>query len=137
MTLIRQANSTCAATFSGSLGMVPSAPFNVSIPKKGFFVTWGQRGAILKDAPHPEGAKLLHNFFLTDEYQDAANTGMWSVRQDMPPPTGYPPLSEVNSTNPNKFDRFMADRPRIERLKLFYENLIGTPQRLSPLLDDL
>lgn len=117
--------------------MAPTAPFNVSIPKNGFFTTWGQRGAILKDAPHPEGAKLLHNFLLTDEYQDPANTGMWSVRQDIPPPAGYPALSELNSTNSNEFDRFMADRPRVERLKLFYEDLIGMPQGLSPLVDDL
>lgn len=117
--------------------MTPTAPFKVSIPKNGLFTTWGQRGACLKDAPRPDGAKLLHNFLLTDEYQDPANTGMWSVRQDVPPPTGYPALYELNSTNPNDFDRFMVDRPRVERLKLFYENLTGTPQGLCPFIDDL
>ncbi|OLN85457.1 hypothetical protein CCHL11_08086 [Colletotrichum chlorophyti] len=136
-TLIGQANSSAAVTFTGAQGMIPSAPFNVSIPKEGFFVTWGQRGGILKDAPHKEGAKLLHNFLLSDEYQNPNNTGMWSVRKDIPPPAGYPDLMNVKSTNPIDFDRFMADRERVERLKLFFESKIGSAQGLSPLDDDL
>ncbi|KAF6831093.1 extracellular solute-binding protein family 1 [Colletotrichum musicola] len=136
-TVMGQANNSYAATFTGSVGMLPAAPYNISIPKNGFFVTWGQRGAILKDAPHKEGAKLLHNFLLSDEYQDPNVTGSWSVRTDIPPPTGWPALMDINSTNPVDFERFMANRERVERLKIFFEDKIGTAQGLSPLIDDL
>ncbi|CCF45548.1 ABC transporter [Colletotrichum higginsianum] len=136
-TVMGQANNSYAVTFTGSLGLAPAAPFNISIPRDGFFVTWGQRAAILKDAPHKEGAKLLHNFLLGDEYQSPDNTGMWSVRRDIPPPAGFPELMDLNSTNPVDFERFMGDRERVERLKLFFESKIGTAQGLSPLIDDL
>ncbi|KAJ3937959.1 uncharacterized protein N0V96_011958 [Colletotrichum fioriniae] len=136
-TVMGQANNSYAVTFTGALGLAPTAPFNVSIPKNGLFVTWGQRAAILKDAPHKEGAKLLHNFLLSDEYQSPNNTGMWSVRKDIPAPAGFPDLMDVNSTNPIDFERFMADRERVERLKLFFESKIGSAQGLSPLVDDL
>ncbi|KAI8171660.1 hypothetical protein K4K54_005318 [Colletotrichum sp. SAR 10_86] len=136
-TVMGQANNSYAVTFTGSVGMIPSAPFNISIPKEGFFVTWGQRGAILKDAPHKEGAKLLHNFLLSDEYQNPNVTGSWSVRRDIPAPTGWPDLMEINSTNPIDFERFMVNRERVERLKIFFEDKIGTAQGLSPLIDDL
>ncbi|KAE9581960.1 hypothetical protein CGMCC3_g2275 [Colletotrichum fructicola] len=135
-TVMGQANNSYAVTFTGSVGMIPSAPFNISIPKEGFFVTWGQRGAILKDGPHKEGAKLLHNFLLSDEYQNPNVTGSWSVRRDIPAPTGWPDLMEINSTNPIDFERFMVNRERVERLKIFFEDKIGTAQGLSPLIDD-
>ncbi|KAK1634807.1 ABC transporter [Colletotrichum phormii] len=136
-TVMGQANNSYAVTFTGALSLAPTAPFNVSIPKNGFFVTWGQRAAILKDAPHKEGAKLLHNFLLSKEYQSPNTTGMWSVRKDIPAPAGFPDLMDVNSTNPIDFERFMADRERVERLKLFFESKIGSAQGLSPLVDDL
>ncbi|KAI0423378.1 ABC transporter [Xylaria sp. FL1042] len=72
-TLISSPNCTRAATFTSIVGLSPSAPLNISIPTKDHFNTWPQRAAILMDAPHPEGAKLLHNFILSKEYQ--RNTG--------------------------------------------------------------
>lgn len=135
VTLISSANSTYSVTFTSGVGLVPEAPLNTTIPTNGSFVTWAQRAAIFKDALHPEGAKLLHNFMLSDEWQSA--TGSWSVRKDIPAPAGYPELMDVASTNPVEFERFMGNRVRVEQLRLFFEDKIGTPQGLSPLIDNL
>lgn len=135
VTLLSEANSTVAATFTAGIGLQSSGNLNVTIPTKGSFVTWAQRAAIFKDAPHPEAAKLLHNFMLSYEHQNG--TGSWSVLKDVPAPEGYPGIMDIPSTNPAEFDRFMSDRVRVERLKLFFEDKIGTAQGLSPLIDDL
>ncbi|KAK1523345.1 ABC transporter [Colletotrichum paranaense] len=138
VTLLTSPNTTLSATFTAGIGLAPTVPLNVSIPTNGTFVTWAQRAAIFRDAPHPEGAKLLHNFMLSDEYQSAATAaGLWSVRKDVAPPAGYPGIMDVETTNPVEFERFMGDRVRVERLKLFFEDKIGTAQGLSPLIDDL
>ncbi|KAI1132722.1 ABC transporter [Nemania abortiva] len=133
-TLIR-GNGTESVTFTSSIGLAPSAPFSISFPTKGLFVSWPQRAGILKDAPHPEGAKLLHSYLLSEEHQ--TTTGTWSVRKDTPAPAGYQNLMDISATNPNAFEGFMADRARVERLRLFFEDKIGTPQGLSPLIDNL
>lgn len=99
-------------------------------------MSWAQTAAIPKDAPHPEGAKLLHNFILSREFQ--APLG-WSVRRDIENPEGFPwaPLSEVKTTNAPSFARWMGDREKVGRLKDYFEARIGSPQGLSPLQDDL
>ncbi|KAI8633685.1 ABC transporter [Xylariaceae sp. FL1651] len=135
VTLLSQSNSTSSLTFTSSAGLTPNDPIGVAFPTKGSFVSWPQRAAILKDAPHPEGAKLLHNYMLSEEYQKLTNS--WSVRKDIPPPAGYPDLMDVQATNPAGFERFMDDRVRVERLRLFFEDKLGTPQGLSPLKDNL
>jgi ABC-type Fe3+ transport system substrate-binding protein len=94
-----------------------------------------QRAAILKGSPHPDGAKLLHNFMISREHQQ--QTESWSVRKDVSPPAGYPDLMGVSTTNPAEFERRMADRSRVVRLRLFLEDKIGPLQGLSPLMDDL
>ncbi|CAO2653590.1 Nn.00g030010.m01.CDS01 [Neocucurbitaria sp. VM-36] len=135
LTLLNATNGTAAATFTAGNGLSSSGSLKVGIPTEGSFVTWAQRAAIFKDAPHPEGAKLLHNFMLSYERQN--NTGSWSVLKDVPAPEGYPALMDVETTNPVEFERFMGDRVRVERLKLFFEDKIGTAQGLSPLTDDV
>ncbi|KAH6645315.1 ABC transporter [Truncatella angustata] len=129
------ANGTEAVTFTAGVGLVPTAPLNVTIPTKGSFVTWAQRAAIFKDAPHQNGAMLLHNFMLSEEHQKGS--GSWSVRKDVASPAGYPDIMDVSSTNPIEFERFMGDRVRVERLKLFFEDKLGTATGLSPLIDNL
>ncbi|CRK21667.1 hypothetical protein BN1723_002783 [Verticillium longisporum] len=100
------------------------------------FVSWPQTAAILKDAPHPEGAKLLHSFVLSPEFQQMRG---WPVRHDVPVADNFSqlPLKDIPSTNPAAFGRFMADRGRVERLRFFLEDRIGSAQGLSPLVDDL
>lgn len=135
VTLIGAPNTSYVASFSSSIGVQSSPPLNVSFPSEGTFVTWPQTGAILKDAPHPEGAKLLHNFILGNEYQAAS--GGWSVRSDLPPPQGLPDIMNMPGTNPTTFKEWMMDRAKVERLRFFFEDKIGTAQGKSPLDDDL
>ncbi|KAH7149817.1 ABC transporter [Dactylonectria estremocensis] len=134
--LIRTTNETAAATFTSFAGFGPLAGVKATFPTKAQFVTWAQTAAILKDAPHPEAAKLLHAFILMPEQQQA--TG-WPVRQDVPLADDFPlpPLHEVSSTNAAAFGPWMADRSRVERLRFFFEKRIGTAQGLSSLVDDL
>ncbi|XPS96936.1 hypothetical protein M3J09_006183 [Ascochyta lentis] len=133
-TLINAANSSYAATFTAGHSFRPTPGVSDTIPTDGRFVSWAQTGAILKDAPHPEGAKLLHSYLLSDEYQK--NMG-WSPREDLPAPAGAQKiLNQPNTTAPD-FAKFMADRANVETLKLFFETKLGTAQGLSPLEDDL
>ncbi|KAH6646185.1 hypothetical protein BKA67DRAFT_595553 [Truncatella angustata] len=134
-TIAGQANSTRAAYFAAGGGFGASPPFNFTHPTTGKYVSWAQQGAILKDAPHPEGAKLLHNFILSPEYQ--AQLGTWPIRRDIPAPSGFPDLQSETATNPAGFQKFMADRALVERLRFFFESRIGSAQGLSPLEDDI
>jgi ABC-type Fe3+ transport system substrate-binding protein len=134
-TLIGSSNGTYAATFTSSIGLTPSSPLNASFPTNGTFVAWPQTGAILTDAPHPESAKLLHNWILSPERQNS--TGRWSIRKDMPNPTGYPSIMDMPGTDATKFAKWMGDRAAVERLRFFLEDKIGSAQGLSPLEDDL
>ncbi|PBP18647.1 hypothetical protein BUE80_DR010559 [Diplocarpon rosae] len=128
-------NSTWIATFTNSIRPSVGGVLNAAYPTEGKFVSWPQTGAILKNAPHPEGAKLLHNFLLTPEHQKAR--GSWSTRSDVDPPAGFPKIVDVASTAPAKFAEFMSDRGVVERLRFFFETKIGTAQGLSPLIDGI
>ncbi|KAH6682322.1 ABC transporter [Plectosphaerella plurivora] len=129
-------NGTDALTFTSEVGWQPIPGIQITKPKTGPFVAWAQGAAIPKDAPHPEGAKLLHNWILSTEFQQGRG---WSVRQDIPLPDGFPwaPLDQMNNTNVPAFARWMGDRERVGRLKDYFESRIGSPQGLSPLTDDL
>jgi len=133
--VILSSNGTYTATFTSFIGLTPFAPLGIAHPVQGEFVSWPQTGAILKNAPHPEAAKLLHSWILSDEYQNV--TGAWSVRRDLPAPAGYEKIMDQVGTDPTKFGQFMADRSAVERLRFFFEDRIGTPQGLSPLIDGL
>ena len=47
--------------------------------------------AILKEAPHPNAAKLFVTWLLSKEWQSRA--GVYSSRSDVPAPAGLPPLA--------------------------------------------
>ncbi|CAG9988323.1 unnamed protein product [Clonostachys byssicola] len=134
-TLISQDNSTSAAYFAAGGSFAPSGDLNFSVPVEGKYVSWPQTGAILKNAPHPEGAKLLHNFILSEDFQKSS--GGWSVRRDVATPEGYPDLWTNNATNPAEFARFMADRALVERLRFYFEARIGSAQGLDPIIDGI
>jgi len=104
------------------------------LPTEGTFVTWPQTGAILKDAPHPEGAKLLHNFLLSDAQQASR---IWSTRSDIAAPRGAEKIVEQPNTRAADFAAWMADREYVERLRFYFEERIGSAQGISPLEDDL
>ncbi|PNH26443.1 hypothetical protein BJF96_g10255 [Verticillium dahliae] len=131
-TILSAANTTQAATFTSSIGYQAPTGINITLPEQGFFVSWPQTAAIPKDAPHPEGAKLLHSYILSPEYQQLQG---WSVRRDVPLPDGFPwgALETLNSTNTAAFMDWMMDREEVGRLRDWVERRIGTAQGLSPL----
>lgn len=135
-TVLMAPNASQAVTFTSDVGWGPIPGVNITKPQRGQFVSWAQTGAILKDAPHPEGAKLLHSFVLTPEYQQAIG---WPVRRDVDLPEGFPygERESLDNTNPNGFARWMEDRPKVERLRFWFENKIGSAQGKSPLVDSL
>ncbi|PVI00635.1 periplasmic binding protein-like II, partial [Periconia macrospinosa] len=134
-TLLAATNSSYSATFTSTIGLNPFGPFNISFPLEGSFVSWPQTGAILRNAPHPEGAKLLHNFMLSNEFINAS--GGWSVRSDIPAPKGYSKILEQHGTDVTAFGRWMNNRANVERLRFFFESRLGTAQGPSPLEDNL
>lgn len=103
----------------------------MSYPTDAPFVSWVLNAAILKDAPHPEGAKLFHAFMLTEQSQKTQ--GSWSVLSNFTLPNQPFNISDAPNTDPSAWERFVSDRARIERLRYFSEDKIGTPQGLSPL----
>lgn len=133
-TVLASANTSSVATFTSSQSFSASPGIKYTLPTEGTFVSWPQTGAILKDAPHPEGAKLLHNFMLSDEY---VTNGRWSTREDIAPPVGAMKILEQPNTNAPGFAKWMADRGNVERLRFFFEDRLGTAQGMSPLIDNL
>ncbi|KAK7681761.1 hypothetical protein QCA50_015108 [Cerrena zonata] len=134
-----QSNNSRSVTFTSGPGFTNgSTGFFQQLPRDDFshIVIWAQRAAIFKTAEHPAAAKLFLNFLLTKE-QQVANGG-FSVRDDVPPQAGLKPLSAfAGKLDPPAFERFMLNRPVVERFKLQFEQLIGTAQGISPLDDDL
>ncbi|KAK7687851.1 hypothetical protein QCA50_009070 [Cerrena zonata] len=133
-------NNTRAVTFSASAGSWDgSTGFFKQLPKDDFSLValWAQRTAILKTAEHPAAAKLFLNWLLSKEQQ--TSSGGWSVRDDVPPQAGVKPLTEfaTGQMDPTAFEKFMLDRPLVERFKLQFEQLLGTAQGVSPLDDGL
>ncbi|KAF5586898.1 ABC transporter [Fusarium subglutinans] len=135
-TLVRDPKTPYVATFTSALGLTTGAgSLNATYPKTSNFISWAQHTAILKGAPHPEGAKLLQTFLLSKDFQKTS--GFWPVRSDVAPPAGFPEFVGQSHTDPYDFMRFMIDRERVERLRFWFEKRLGTAQGLSPLDDDL
>ena len=71
-------------------------------PKEGMPLTLAPVG-ILSGAPHPNAAKLFIDFILSQEGQRMLNTelyGMYSMRPDVAPPAGQPPLVDTHPLLP-------------------------------------
>ncbi|KAJ5690798.1 hypothetical protein N7462_005190 [Penicillium macrosclerotiorum] len=101
-TLINDANSTYAMTFTAGIGLFSTANSSIkSTYPTSEFMTGVQTVAIFKDAPHPETAKLFHNYLLSKDYQ--SNPASWSFRRDIQAPSGYPRLITQNGTKSDCF----------------------------------
>lgn len=127
--LIKRANATEALTFTSYANILRTAAtatsaVQMTLPLPGPFVSWPQTGGILKDAPHPEGAKLLSNWFLSPEMQAAQD---FSVRTDLPVPAGnaWGDVWCLNNTDPAGFLPWMEYRPAVERVRLILRNAAG------------
>jgi ABC-type Fe3+ transport system substrate-binding protein len=99
-----------------------------TIPKNDPFVTWPQTAAIFKNATHPEAAKLYLNWLLDKQTQ----AGTWSVRKDVPPPTGWKSVWEYKNTDPTAFGKFMNDREAIERFRVQMSLIFGEVRGVCP-----
>ncbi len=65
---------------------------------------------IMKDAPHPNAARLFENFYYTQEYSQAMiKTFNYALRADVPPPSGLP-IDRVKWYR-NKADRLESGVP--------------------------
>jgi ABC-type Fe3+ transport system substrate-binding protein len=72
-------------------------PIDVAFPDSDPLPIWGQLGAIFKDAPHPDAAKLYLQWYMAKEQQ--SRIGTWSARNDVPPPFGLKPILAYNVAN--------------------------------------
>ncbi|KAF4305436.1 hypothetical protein GTA08_BOTSDO06478 [Botryosphaeria dothidea] len=134
-TVIGSSEGNWTVSFTTTLGGALTAPYNISYPEQGTFVSWPQTGAILRSAPHPEGAKLLHSFMLSEERQ--STMGVWSVRTDILGPSGFPKILDMPGTDPTLFSKWVSDRAAVERLRFFFEDRLGPADAISPLKDDI
>lgn len=136
--ILNESVADLAASFTAfaDFSLDPSSQAKLAFPSEGQFVSWAQTGAILKSAPHPESAKLLHNWLISNERQDQLG---WHVLRNASQPQSflYPNTWDIKGTNPANFAKWMADRPRLERLRNFFEKRLGAAQGLSPLDDNI
>jgi ABC-type Fe3+ transport system substrate-binding protein len=82
---------------------------------------WPLLGAIFKDAPHPNAAKLFLSWLLTPEQQ--AKLPTWSPRSDVPPPAGYKPILSYKVAN--DYRAFLTDQKKVEELRKKFEGYSG------------
>ena len=71
-------------------------------------------GAIFKDAPHPNAARLYLTWYLAREQQ--SRSGTFSPRADVPPPAGMQPLAAYNIDS--GFRKLVTDENRADALRL-------------------
>ena len=72
-------------------------PIDVAFPTDDPMPIWGQLGAIFKNAPHPNAAKLYLQWYMAKEQQ--SRIGTWSARNDVPPPFGLKPILDYKVAN--------------------------------------
>ncbi|HUP07721.1 MAG TPA: ABC transporter substrate-binding protein [Caldimonas sp.] len=83
-----------------------------------FFVA----GAILKDAPHPNAAKLFLTWSLSRDQQEK-EPRRYSPRTDVAPPPGMPPLTSDRFET--GYGEFLGDATRIAELRRRFEQYTG------------
>jgi ABC-type Fe3+ transport system substrate-binding protein len=96
-------------------------PIEVAFPDSDAIPIWGQLGAIFKDAPHPNAAKLWLQWYMAKEQQ--ARIGTWSARNDVPPPFGLKPILDYNVAN--DLAELVTDPARLAELRQRYESYTG------------
>jgi ABC-type Fe3+ transport system substrate-binding protein len=82
---------------------------------------WPLSGAIFRDAPHPDAAKLFLSWLLEPEQQ--AKLPTWSPRSDVPPPAGYKPLLSYKVAN--DYRAFLTDQTKVAALRKRFEGYSG------------
>jgi len=96
-------------------------PVETHIPTGDELPIWPLTGAIFKDAPHPNAAKLFLSWLLAPEQQSKLPT--WSPRSDVPPPAGFKPLFSYRVAN--DYVSFLTDQPKVVELRKRFEGYSG------------
>jgi ABC-type Fe3+ transport system substrate-binding protein len=100
---------------------IQGMPVETHFPTVDATPIWPLSGAIFKDAPHPNAAKLFLTWLLEPEQQIA--TGTWSGRSDVPPPAGYKPIFSYKVAN--DYRAFLTDQPKVVELRKRFEGYTG------------
>ena len=81
--------------------------------------------AIIRNAPHPNAARLFADFTVSKEFQQVLveQFGRRSVRKDVASPAGLPTLEQIKTI---KYDMEYAATGRNQILKQFQDVLIKT-----------
>ncbi len=98
------------AQYSGYLIMkAKGAPVEFVYPPEGLIAT-PQPYGLVKEAPHPEAARLFMDWFLGVPGQTAAASALYyhSPRPDVPPPPGGEPITKFKLLFPQDWDAFEA-----------------------------
>jgi len=82
---------------------------------------WPLTGAIFKNAPHPNAAKLFMGWLLEPAQQ--ALTGTWSARGDVAPPAGYKPIFSYQVVN--DYQDFLSHELQLAALRKRFESYTG------------
>jgi ABC-type Fe3+ transport system substrate-binding protein len=82
---------------------------------------WPLTGAIFKNAPHPNAAKLFLTWLLEPAQQ--AQVGTWSVRSDVAPPSGFKPIFSYPVVN--NYRDFLTNEAQIDALRKRMEGFTG------------
>jgi ABC-type Fe3+ transport system substrate-binding protein len=96
-------------------------PVDAHIPTVDALPIWPLSGAIFKDAPHPNSAKLFLSWLLEPEQQSKLPT--WSPRSDVPPPAGYKPILSYKVAN--DYRAFLSDDKEVAALRERFEGYSG------------
>jgi ABC-type Fe3+ transport system substrate-binding protein len=90
-------------------------------PTDDFLPVFFTAEAILKDAPHPNAAKLFVTWFLSKEWQ--SRSGVYSSRLDLPAPAGLPSLSKYRLMD--RYLEFVSDEKQLTNLRKRFESYTG------------
>jgi ABC-type Fe3+ transport system substrate-binding protein len=96
-------------------------PVDSHIPSSDALPIWPLTGAVFKDAPHPNAAKLFLSWLLAPEQQSKLPT--WSPRSDVPPPAGYKPIFAYKVAN--DYRAFLTNQTQIADLRKRFEGYTG------------
>jgi len=100
------------------------APIGLIYPSEGTAITL-DGSAIIKNAPHPNAARLFLDFTVSKEMQELMvdKFGRRSVRKDVGSPAGLPTLDAIKAVS---YDLDYAAKNREQLLKRFQDALIKT-----------
>jgi ABC-type Fe3+ transport system substrate-binding protein len=96
-------------------------PVDSHFPTMDPIPVWPLTGAIFKDAPHPNAAKLFFSWLLAPEQQ--AKLPTWSPRSDVPPPAGFKPILSYNVAN--DYRTFLTNQTQVAELRKRFEGYSG------------